>query len=126
MGPQHRIVSSFAIIIDRSPDRALQEQIPDSRYTQVARFSAPRSKVSVLVEQTAARDSPAPVSTNDHFQSFALGDCQDAVTGEDMPFLGNGIVVRARATTHELEIFSSITGLPATFLYRDADITVVA
>lgn len=75
-----------------------------------------------------ARDTPVPVpvSTYDQFQSFALGDCQDAVAGEEKPFIGNGIVIRTRAATHELEIFSSITGLPAAFLYRDPNLTVVA
>lgn len=126
MGPQHRIVSSFAVIIDRSQDRALQKQIPDSRLTQVANFSTSGAHVSVLVEEATARNTPAPVSTQDHIQSFALGDCQDAVADDDMPFLGNGIVIRTQAASHELEIFSCISGLPATFLYRDADLTVVA
>lgn len=124
MEPQHRIVSSFAIIVDRSRDQGPFKQIPGHRFVKMASFSSSGAQTSLLVEGTIAGVTPTSLSVHDYVQSFVLGDYQDAVIDDDLPYLGNGIVIRA--THHELEIFSSITGLPAVFLYRDTDLTVVA
>lgn len=124
MEPQHRIVSSFAVVVDRSRGQGLLKQIPDHRFAKLASFPSSGAQTSLLVEATTTDDTPAPIPAHDYVQSFVLGDCQDAVTDDDLPFLGNGIVIRT--TRHELEIFTSITGLPAAFLYRDTDLTVLA
>lgn len=80
-----------------------------------------------MADKTASGHLLPEVATeNSKFLTLLLGDNQDAVTHTDDFYLGNGVVVRCHPATHKLEIFASITGLPAVFLYRDTDITVVA
>lgn len=55
-----------------------------------------------------------------------FGDGQDYDAASQQPFLGNGVVIRWSKLKGEVEILSSITGLPAVFLYESPELTVAA
>ncbi len=126
MGQQVTNVGSFTIVIDRSRERTVPDKSPDNAFSLAAGFSTPDANITVLSEKALTGRASHHVSAKDDSVCLVLGDDQDAVAGEESPFLGNGIVVRARAASRALEIFSSISGLPAAFIYRDAAMTVVA
>jgi len=125
---QHRSVRSFVIVVDRRQGQSPDPATPVSGPSLTAGFTTQYARVSIHAELASAVIAPPQGSALDENDSLSLllGDDQDAVSAAEDRYLGNGIVVHYRAAMREIDIFSSITGLPAAFLYRDAGITVIA
>ncbi|MBI3187675.1 MAG: hypothetical protein HYZ31_07450, partial [Gammaproteobacteria bacterium] len=67
------------------------------------------------------------VIKQDNVHYYVLGDDQDLQTNNQvLQYLGNGVVLRCHPSQMEIEITSSITGLPAIFIYQDSKIIVIA
>lgn len=126
MGHRYAGVRSFLIVVDRLPDRAAPYRSPGGSFSLLADFSTPEASVSVFIEPPSQAATPAPTPSTDGALSIVLGDDQDAGSEGRSPFLGNGVFVRALPAARNVEVYTSISGLPAVFLYRDSDTTILA
>ena len=118
----HIRIKSFTAIINHSEERSLFQPEQDSNNIDV-KFSTPRSIVHISFKLST--NQPTRLN-NESEQYFVLGDDQDVSNDVGMQFLGNGLMLRCNQPDQEIEISSSITGLPAIFIYRDNRVTVIA
>lgn len=116
MTKYHLNIKSFTVCISTS------EMIP--RSTPVTRqfcFSTPQKNIHLSV--TPATDKiihPDIHHNHDIDQYYVLGDDQDLMPNVmGLQYLGNGVMLRCNTPRREIEITSSITGLPAVFIYQD-------
>jgi len=126
VGHRYAGVSSFLIVIDRSPVRATPYRSPGGSFSRLADFSTPEASVSVFIEAPSQAGALTPTPSTDGALSIVLGDDQDAGSEGGSPFLGNGVFVRTLPSARSVEVYTSISGLPAVFHYRDSDTTMLA
>ena len=118
----HTKIKSFVIVISRSHESSQQLKLGSH-----VGFRTPKADVHISVESASQLPNPSlPHQDKEQFILYVLGDAQDFNSDADFQYLGNGLTIRCSPPAMEVEVCTSITGMPAAFLYRDSKITVVA
>lgn len=127
MAGNHIKIKSFTVTINHTQE-LINSQTRSDVDRSLIEFTTAQTGLHVQFSMVAVSGTSHSRTriAQDFEQFFILGDSQDVNCDLGLQFLGNGAMIRCCAPAKEIEICSSITGLPAIFLYRDNRITVVA
>ena len=120
----YKYIRSFTIKINRDQDRPKSQFKTESNKHHIS-FVTNETEVQILLELNSDITSKSKDVTQQNEQFYILGDAQDINGEPGMPFLGNGVVLKINSSNKDIEIFSSITGFPAIFLYQNSNSTIV-
>lgn len=83
------------------------------------------SNITIILELTTDNLIIQRHADTNKTQFFILGDCQD-IDHHNPGFMGNGLLIGYDKEATNLELYTSLTGLPAAFIYHNEADTVVA
>ena len=125
MAKIHDRAKSFTVVISHVLKRSVPQLRKKSHKYDVS-FNTDNVNVQISIEPDSSPANQPQELNHGNEQIYVLGDDQDFSSEPNLKYLGNGVMLRFSLLDKELEIYSSITGLPAVFLFQNDGVTVVA